>query len=216
VGASLAAALTAQCDFAEDAMGFRYTDADGNWRYFTAGDARVEARVVVTGWDGTRNWTYWANTYTEARRDEMLGEGSPCGPILSAFLGPSTGWAVVGADGRPLPGQKIPLAAANPGPYGAFFTPVAHLCTGEGTDVADGDRPVLVRDDGVALPLLGLPAADQASLTGFGAKVAAELAEIGATEVKRGSCSFVDGRLQLELRVKNREGQKQDLVIAAD
>lgn len=216
VGASLAGALAAQCDFAEDAMGFRYTDTDGNWRYFTAGDAGVQSRVVVTGWDGRRNWYYWANVYTAARRDALLGEGSPCGPILSAFLGPSTGWAVVGADGRPLADQRIPLAAADPGPLGAFFVPVGHLCTTEGTDVVDGDHPVLVRDDGIALPLLGLTAEDQASLTGFGVKVASELATLGATEVKRSECSFVDGRLQLSLRIKDRDGKKQDLVIAAD
>jgi hypothetical protein len=215
-GACMASTLAAQCDFAEDAMGFRYIGADTYWHYFTAGDVGVQSRVVVTGWDGQRNWSYWANVYTEARRDELLGEGSPCGPILSTLLAQSTGWAVVGADGRSLPDQRIPLAASDPGSFGAFFTPVAHLCAEEGTDIADGDRSVLVGDDGVALPLLGLSAEQQAGLTGFGAKVAAELAAMAATEVKHSTCSFVDGRLQLSLRIKDRDGKKQDVVIAED
>jgi hypothetical protein len=195
-------------------MGIRFKDAAGNWRYFVPPNADVRSQAVVTGSDGRRQWQYHALVYSQAKRDEVVGS-TECGTVLSAFVARSTTpWVVVDDRGRPLEGQRVPLSAAPLGGGAIFgFPPVAHLCTTEGTDVVDGKAPALIREDGVALPLVGLAPENLATLSGFGAKVAARLAEVGATEVNRAECARNTDGLSLTLWVKDRAKKKQQVVV---
>lgn len=187
--------------------------ATGHWEYFILPMNGVHSQAMVTGSDGKRQWQYHAWAYPQAKLDELVGSPE-CGLVFSAYVAKSKGWAVVDDQGLPLDGQRIPLSGAPLGlPQALGFPPVAHLCTTEGADVVDGKAPALVREDGVALPLVGLAPEFLATLSGFGAKVAARLAEMGASEVSRAECSRTKDGLSLTLWVRDRAKKKQQVVI---
>jgi hypothetical protein len=162
--------------------------------------------------------------FVRVMRPAVEGLDPDCAAVAVALLRQEWNYALRDDAGQLVAGLDIPLFTDERcGFYGSASTPWGSLCTAAGPDVlvqpTGGDAELFaVTEDGGVISLLGIGPTDLDSLVGIAHQVGERLQQVEAQRVYCcPSCAYsASGSLELTLRVKSGDGDKQDLVISGD
>jgi len=209
IATALPQPAVADCEMAWDAMGLRYRDVEGQWRYFTPG---LASGVVVSGTDGKKEWTFNASLLDQQMVDRIVGAESDCRHVLGVLYAQRAGLMYRDSERRPLPGLRIPLVAFSPGKF-STGQKRTWMCTTDSTHFIEGKPPTVVTAANRALPLIGASDDDVAGLDGLAAELIREVRDSGVTQVRTGKCEISDGEVEVTLAVKGDRQKRRQLTI---